>query len=37
VRRAVRTLNRTLADLKVAKHPDETFIGRIEREFYFLG
>ena len=27
----------TLADLKVEKHPDKTFIGRIVRGFDFLG
>lgn len=30
-------VNRTLAGLKVEKHPDKTFIGRVERGFDFLG
>jgi hypothetical protein len=37
LRRAVRTLNQTFAELKVSPHPDKTFIGRIERGFDFLG
>ena len=37
LRRAVRVLNQIFADLKVARHPDKTFIGRIERGFDFLG
>lgn len=37
LRRAVRTLNQTFAELKVSQHPDKTFIGRIERGFDFLG
>ena len=37
LRRAVRTLNQTLAELKVAQYPDKTFKGRIERGFDFLG
>jgi len=36
-RRAVATVNRVLQDLKVEKHPDKTFIGRISRGFDFLG
>jgi RNA-directed DNA polymerase len=35
LRRAVRTLNRTFAELKLSQHPDKTFIGRIERGFDF--
>lgn len=30
-------VNQALAELKVAQHPDKTFIGRIERGFDFLG
>jgi hypothetical protein len=30
-------VNRTLNELKVEKHPDKTFIGRIKRGFDFLG
>ena len=37
LRRAVRTVNRVLASLRLEKHPDKTFIGRIERGFDFLG
>jgi hypothetical protein len=37
LRRAVATLKRGLAQLKLSTHPDKTFIGRIERGFDFLG
>jgi len=37
LRRAIKVVNQTLAELKVEKHPDKTFIGRIERGFDFLG
>jgi len=37
LRRAVRVLNSTFAELKVSQHPEKTFIGRIERGFDFLG
>ena len=37
LRAAVRTVNQTLAALKVEQHPDKTFIGRTERGFAFLG
>lgn len=37
LRIAVRTTNHTLAELKLEKHPDKTFIGLIERGFDFLG
>ena len=30
-------MNRTLAELKVEQHPDNTFIGRVRRGFDFLG
>jgi hypothetical protein len=36
-RRAVAKVNRVLQDLKVEKHPDKTFIGRISKGFDFLG
>lgn len=36
LRRAVRTLNETFAEIKVSQHPDKTFIGRIGRGFDFL-
>jgi hypothetical protein len=32
-RRAVRQLNQCLGVLKLEKHPDKTFIGRIEKGF----
>jgi RNA-directed DNA polymerase len=37
LRRAIRIVNQTLNELKLGKHPDKTFIGRIERGFDFLG
>ncbi len=37
LRRAVRAVNGVLGDLGLEKHPDKTFIGRIERGFDFLG
>jgi RNA-directed DNA polymerase len=37
LRRAVKTLNQGLANLKLEKHPDKTFIGRVEKGFDFLG
>jgi RNA-directed DNA polymerase len=37
LRRAVRTLSQTFDELKVSRHPDKTFIGRIEKGFDFLG
>lgn len=37
LRRAVRVVNQTLAELRVEQHPDKTFIGRIARGFTFLG
>ena len=37
LRRAIATVNRTLDDLKLRKHPDKTFIGRIAAGFDFLG
>ncbi len=37
LRRAVKLVNQALASLAVEKHPDKTFIGRIERGFDFLG
>jgi hypothetical protein len=37
LRKAIKVVNQTLAELKVEKHPDKTFIGRIERGFDFLG
>jgi len=37
LRTAIRCVNRILAELKIAQHPDKTFIGRISRGFDFLG
>ncbi len=37
LRRAVRCVNQTLAELKVQQAPDKTFIGRVSRGFDFLG
>ena len=36
LRRAVRLVNEILGALRLEKHPDKTFIGRIERGFDFL-
>jgi len=37
LRRAVKVVNQILGALSLEKHPDKTFIGRIERGFDFLG
>ena len=37
LRRAVKGLTQVLDELRLKKHPDKTFIGRIERGFDFLG
>jgi RNA-directed DNA polymerase len=37
LRRAVKIVNETFDELALAKHPDKTFIGRVERGFDFLG
>ena len=37
LREAVRIVNKTLNMLCVEKHPDKTFIGKVERGFDFLG
>ncbi len=37
LRRAIRVVCETLAALKLAQHPDKTFIGRTSRGFDFLG
>ena len=36
-RKAVKAVNAVLGSLRLEKHPDKTFIGRIERGFDFLG
>ncbi len=37
LRRAVKAVNAVLRSLRLEKHPDKTFIGKIERGFDFLG
>jgi hypothetical protein len=37
LRTAVKCVNETMAELKMAQHPDKTFVGRISRGFDFLG
>ena len=37
LRKAIRVVNQVLAALGLEKHPEKTFIGRIERGFDFLG
>ena len=37
LRRAVDAVNEMLARLGLDKHPDKTFVGRIEKGFDFLG
>ena len=37
LRRAIKTVNATLADLKLQKHPKKTFIGKVKQGFDFLG
>ena len=37
LRRAVKMLNEVFASLELDKHPDKTFIGKVERGFDFLG
>ncbi len=37
LRKAIKAVNEVLAELRVEKHPDKTFIGRIARGFDFLG
>jgi hypothetical protein len=37
LREAIRVLNQAFSELKLEKHPDKTFIGRIEKGFDFLG
>jgi RNA-directed DNA polymerase len=37
LRRAVALVNRTLAALKLDKHPDKTWVGKIDRGVDFLG
>ena len=37
LRKAIKAVNQEMAELRVEKHPDKTFIGRISRGFDFLG
>ena len=37
LRQAIKAVNEVMAELRVEKHPDKTFIGRISRGFDFLG
>jgi len=37
LRKAVKAVNEMLGALRLEKHPDKTFIGRIEKGFDFLG
>jgi hypothetical protein len=37
LRQAVKVVNQVLASLRLAKHPDKTFIGHIAKGFDFLG
>ena len=37
LRKAVKTAEKVLAQLKLKTHPDKTFIGRISKGFEFLG
>lgn len=37
LRKAIRTVNETLRELRVEQHPDKTYIGRIANGFDFLG
>jgi len=37
LRKAMKVVNQVLAALGLEKHPEKTFIGRIERGFDFLG
>ncbi len=37
LKKAIKVLNQTFDELKLEKHPDKTFIGRVEKGFDFLG
>ena len=37
LRRAVKVLNQVLSSLGLEKHPQKTFVGKVERSFDFLG
>ena len=37
LRKAIKATNQVMSELRVVKHPDKTFIGRVARGFDFLG
>ncbi len=37
LRKAIKATNQVMSDLRVVKHPDKTFIGRVAKGFDFLG
>ena len=37
LKRGIRLVNQTLNQLKLAQHPDKTWMGKIDRGFTFLG
>ena len=37
LRRAVKEINETLHERQLKRHPDKTFVGKIEKGFDFLG
>ncbi|NEO74209.1 hypothetical protein [Moorena sp. SIO3H5] len=37
MRKAIKATNQVMSELRVVKHPDKTFIGRVARGFDFLG
>ncbi|NES64713.1 MAG: hypothetical protein F6K24_05355 [Okeania sp. SIO2D1] len=37
LRKAIKATNQVMSELRVIKHPDKTFIGRVARGFDFLG
>jgi RNA-directed DNA polymerase len=37
LKKVIQTVNQTLNELKVEKHPEKTFIGLIAKDFDFLG
>ena len=36
LKKAIQIINQTCNELKVKKHPDKTFIGRVGKNFDFL-
>lgn len=37
LRKAIKATNQVMGELRVIKHPDKTFIGRVAKGFDFLG